>query len=716
MEENNYNSKVLIKNMPAAFAHHRVIFDQNKAPEDYIFIDVNQKFTELTGLKRKDVINKRATEVLADITDGSFNWIQFYGELSLNAGSRTFEKYSKPLGRWYKVQAYSQKEGYFTTIFYDITERKEKEQRLQKMSERLNNIFNNIDDIVWSISWPDLEVKFVSKAVEDIVGYTVQQFKKDPMFLQKITHPEDKKINENAIKDLKEKGYSKREFRVICKDGSIKWIQDRGKIICNQENEPVKVEGVMRDVTEKVKQRKELEMMNFTVDNSDLIIFRVTPAGIIDYVNETVLDKLGYKREEIVGSKAKMIVKTENYVERKKIWNKIKTANSITYQRKFITKSGKVFPVEMTSQYFSYGDREYEFAFVKDITERKKQEEKIKHLSYRDQLTDLHNRRFFEKEIKRLNTKRQLPISIIMADVNGLKIINDSYGHQKGDELLIKTAEILKSSLRAEDVLVRHGGDEFAILLPQTTRREAQKIIKRIKERTENTKQNTIPISIGVGMAVKMGMDENIEDTLKKADNAMYKNKLLNNKSTKNKIIQNLLNTLKTKSSETKEHALRMEKLAHELGEKINLSNTELNRLSLLAALHDIGKTTISKNILNKSGDLTEGEWKIIREHPETGYKIASASDEFALVAEEILYHHEHWDGGGYPKGLAAEEIPFLARIISIVDAYDVMTNDQPYSKAISKKEALAELKDCAGTQFDPDLAEVFIELKSDVE
>lgn len=837
MEQNIYNSKAIIKNMPSAFAYHKVIFDENKKPVNYVFLDVNKKFTELTGLKKENVINKKATEVLSDITEGSFDWIQFYGQLSLTGGSKTLEEYSKPLGRWYEVQAYSQREGYFSTIFHDITKRKEKEQKLQKMSERLNNIFNNIDDIVWAISWPDLEVKFVSKAIEDIIGYTIQDFKEDPSFLQKITHPEDKEINKKSIKDLKEKGYTKREFRVICKDGSIKWIQDRGKMIYNQKNEPVKVEGVMRDITERVKERKEFEMMNFTVDKSDLIIFRLSPEGIIDYVNEKVSDKLGYKKEEIIGETPKLFVEADNYIDRKKIWNKIKKNNSITYKRKFVTKSGNEFPVEITSQYFKYQDREYEFAFAKDITERKKakekmktnkekyetifrssplgivledkngniieankmmtkmsgytkeelegsnvfdkfvleankeearenikeiikndreiqfdtktrikngeirryqlnetsiilpngkkglismqlditerkkQEEKIKYLSYRDQLTDLYNRRFFNEEINRLDTKRQLPLSIIMADVNGLKIINDSYGHQKGDELLIKTAEILKSSLRDEDVLVRHGGDEFAILLPQTTQKEAQKIIERIKEKTEITKQNPISISIGIGVATKRKEEEDIEDILKKADNAMYKNKLSNSKSTKNKIIQNLLNTLETKSSETKDHALRMQKLAHELGKEIDLSNSELNRLSLLATLHDIGKTTISKNILNKAGDLTEVEWEIIKEHPETGYKIAAASDDFALVAEEILAHHEHWNGSGYPRGLAAEDIPFLARIISIVDAYDVMTNDRSYSKAIAKEKALAEIKKCAGSQFDPELAKVFIEL-----
>jgi HD-GYP domain-containing protein (c-di-GMP phosphodiesterase class II) len=198
---------------------------------------------------------------------------------------------------------------------------------------------------------------------------------------------------------------------------------------------------------------------------------------------------------------------------------------------------------------------------------------------------------------------------------------------------------------------------------------------------------------------------------LKEADNDMYRNKLSESRSNKNKLVQNLLNTLETKSSETKEHAIRMNNLAHEFGKKLGLSNSGLNNLSLLATLHDIGKTTISEDILTKPEKLTEKEWEIMKEHSVKGYKIASASEEFALVAEEILCHHEYWNGNGYPDGLEGEDIPYLSRIISIIDAYDVMTNERPYSEAISKEEALAEIKDCAGSQFDPELAKEFIEL-----
>jgi diguanylate cyclase (GGDEF)-like protein/putative nucleotidyltransferase with HDIG domain len=339
---------------------------------------------------------------------------------------------------------------------------------------------------------------------------------------------------------------------------------------------------------------------------------------------------------------------------------------------------------------------------------------KIKKLSYYDSLTDLYNRRFFEVELERLDSERQLPISIIMADLNGLKIINDSYGHKKGDQMLKKAAEILKSSLREDDILASRGGDEFVVLLPQTEAAACSKIIQRIKAKTGVIEELELPLSIALGQATKVSPEEKIDDIIKKADNQMYENKLSESRSSKSNIVQGLLNALDAKSSETKEHALRMTKLAFDFGEKIGLSESDQNRLSLLATLHDIGKININEEILNKEEKLTDEEWELIKKHTEQGYKIASSSEEFAAVADEIFAHHEKWDGSGYPRQLKGKEIPFLARIIALIDSYDVMTNERPYSKAVSREEALAEIKRCAGGQFDPELAEKFIELLKD--
>ena len=349
--------------------------------------------------------------------------------------------------------------------------------------------------------------------------------------------------------------------------------------------------------------------------------------------------------------------------------------------------------------------------FMTDITDLKGRENRIEDLSFQDRLTNLYNRRFLEEELLRLNTERQLPLSIIMADVNGLKIINDTFGHEVGDEMLINTARLLEKSMRKEDILARHGGDEFAMLLPKTGKNQAEKILSRLRSEAGEIRMKEIPISLSFGMATKTEKTEDIEVILKKADDAMYQHKLLEGKSAKNKIIQSILGTLNVRSGETKEHALRMTALARDLGKKLSLSSSELDRLSLLSVLHDIGKILIPQEILCKPGKLTEKEWAMIKKHPETGSRIAASTKEFELVAKEIRSHHEHWDGRGYPHGLSHEDIPYLARIITIIDAYDVMTHERSYSKALSKKEALKEIKRCSGTQFDPAIAESFTEM-----
>jgi len=346
-----------------------------------------------------------------------------------------------------------------------------------------------------------------------------------------------------------------------------------------------------------------------------------------------------------------------------------------------------------------------------DISEQKKREQKLKYISYHDNLTGLYNRQYLEEEIKRKDTERQLPISIIMADINGLKMINDSYGHESGDRLLKKATNILQSSVRQEDLVVRWAGDEFIIFLTQTDEDEACKIYNRIKSNCNESADDKIPVSLGIGMAVKRDPGQDIYDVLNKADERMYKNKLSEGRSAKNRLVKNLLNSLEAKTAETKEHSQRMVKLATEFGNKLELQDKDIKELSLVASLHDIGMINIPEEIINKPDDLNKEEWEDIKEHPEIGSRIASATKEFAHIAEYIKSHHEWWDGSGYPEGQKEKSIPLLSRMISIIDAYDVMITGRPYQKAISKKEAIDELKACAGSQFDPELVSEFIEL-----
>ncbi|ABI68774.1 HD domain-containing phosphohydrolase [Syntrophomonas wolfei] len=352
---------------------------------------------------------------------------------------------------------------------------------------------------------------------------------------------------------------------------------------------------------------------------------------------------------------------------------------------------------------------------IRDVTERRRAEEKIRYLSHFDKLTGLYNRSFFEEEVKRLDKKEYLPISIIIGDVNGLKLVNDAFGHREGDRLLLRAAQILKDSCRQEDIIARWGGDEFIILLPNTYHQQAFHICQRIKNACQQSESEPIQVSIALGTASKETVDENIFTIIKETDDRMYSNKVQESKNTRNSFILSLENSLRNRTRKSQFYIVHKQETAKQLGLLLGLSKNELQNLLLLASLHDIGIITIPPEILFKAAALTPGEWEIIKKHPETGYRIAQSTPELLVIAEAILAHHERWDGSGYPQGIAGQEIPLGARILAIIDSYNAMISGRPYKAAISPSQALQEIHRCAGSQFDPDLVRLFLEIKKGI-
>ncbi len=353
-----------------------------------------------------------------------------------------------------------------------------------------------------------------------------------------------------------------------------------------------------------------------------------------------------------------------------------------------------------------------------------------------DELTGLLNRRSLNEmiasEISR-HSRYGGVFSIILLDLDSFKAFNDNYGHLAGDKLLKQIGGTLKGAIRDSDQAFRYGGDEFAILLPQTGVDAANQVSERARRQVAlRVRAGPIPITASFGLASWPADGIGATEIIAAADAALYHAK----RSGGNRIhcasgtllppadgmedpersssseglstVYTLAATVDARDHYTRNHSKRVSEFVIALAEALNLEPREISRLEICALLHDIGKIGVSDEMLNKAGKLTDKEWEAVKSHPVLGATIASRIHQLAPCVDGILHHHEKYDGSGYPKGLKGEEIPLDARILAIADAFAAMTSVRTYSDALSYDSALEELNQCAGTQFDPHLVEVF--------
>jgi diguanylate cyclase (GGDEF)-like protein/PAS domain S-box-containing protein len=441
----------------------------------------------------------------------------------------------------------------------------------------------------------------------------------------------------------------------------------------------------------------------------DAMLFLNKEGNILE-VNEAAKKLYGYTEEEFLTMK---IFDLRCVDEKLFILQQMECADQdgIMFETLHYRKDGSPIYVEISSQgTFLNNDRLLLF-IVRDITERKKSTAKNIYLSSHDVLTGLYNRSYGEEEIKRVNIAQNLPISIIMGDVNGLKMVNDAFGHDAGDKLLKQAAVIIQSVCSNDDIVARWGGDEYIIIMPQTTKAEAEKKVKIIKDLFADKQTNSVNVSISFGWDTKVHRDEDIMIVLTNSEDDMYRNKHLEGESVRRNIINTIISTLHEKNPREEQHSKRVSEICQNIGKAIGLSEIEVRKMKVVGLLHDIGKIAIEEHILNKAGRLTEQEWEQMKRHSDIGYRIISTSHEMLDIAHCILAHHERWDGTGYPQGIKGEAIPMLSRIIAIADAYDAMTSRRTYRKAVSDEAAKAEIARNGGTQFDPEIAKIFVEM-----
>ena len=579
----------LIQEMPLGFNLREMIFDDKGKPVDYIFLTMNERYEVITGLKSKEIIGKKATEVLPDIEN---SWFEHYSKVVKEQKTVAVEDYSRALDRYYRVVAYPYKGNQFVVVAEDITERKHSERELIKKEQEKSRIISNLPGVSYQCLFDEnWTMIYLSDGCETLTGYEPHELvqNKDISFNELIVP----KYRDYVFKEYKEaKKLNKPcniEYEMIKKDGSRIWIWEKGHVF--MQDEKWHIEG-----------------------------------------------------------------------------------------------------------------------FLMDITDRKISEQKINYASKHDLLTGLPNRVYFDTVIRKLDQSKYYPLSISVIDIDGLKLINDTYGHDTGDEAILTLSNLLSTACKDHSFIARIGSDEFGIIFVKSNQQKFDQLKNNVFEALSTIKIKGIPLSVSCGTAIKTKESQSIADVLIEAENDMYAQKTLHNQSSRNQVIVALFDSLKEKYEAERDHSDRVSAYCLLMGEKLNLSQQDKLELEFAGRMHDIGKITIPDSILKKPGKLTDDEWIIMKNHTINGYQILRSADKYSNLADYALTHHERWDGKGYPKGLVGENIPLFSRIIAIADAYEAMTADRPYRKALSKDVAIAELKRCSGTQFDPNLVEVFIQ------
>lgn len=435
--------------------------------------------------------------------------------------------------------------------------------------------------------------------------------------------------------------------------------------------------------------------------------------GTYLHLNKAFSKIVGYSEDELKKMSYLELTYIEDVQKSKAMMEKLLKGeiDSASTEKRYVRKNGEVVTVILTANLIRNLEENplYTVTTIHDISDRKKMEKELVYIGYHDQLTGVYNRRFFEEELKRIDAKRNLPIAIVMGDVNGLKLINDSLGHGVGDQLLKKVAETIKKQCRADDIMARVGGDEFVMIFPKTDAKEVSEIIARIYKAAEKEKIANIDLSVSFGFNIKTLETQSISDVLANAENDMYKHKIYERASVKSKVVDIIMNTLFAKSSRESLHSQRVSRLASLIAANMGFEKEDVNRIRVAGLVHDIGKISVDEQILNKVDPLILGEWEELKKHPEVGWRILNSTEEFIDVSEYVLSHHERWDGTGYPNGLKGEEIPIEARIISVADAYDAMTSKRSYRQELEKNEAMEEILKCSASQFDPFVVDVLV-------
>lgn len=720
-----------------AYAYQKIICAKDGIPYDYEFIEINTEFEKITGIKGADLTGKRMSDFFQVNANDKFDWISFFGDVALHDVQKDFELYSKSFRKHFWGKAFSPQKGYFITL---IDERSIDRQALDAAiidqtgvdddSFILNSIRSSLDHSQAEADLVASELRYrrlfesakdgilildadtgriidVNQFLIDLLGYSKEQFMDKSIWdigffsdviASKENYLELLKNQYIRYEDLPLRTTSGRSIHV--EFVSNVYIEDQRKVVqCN-----------IRDITERFDAMEALSVSDKKFES----YIEHAPGGVfISDENDHYIEAnraasmiTGYSVPQLLTMTVGDITTEESLANARALFAALKENGKMSGELQFKHKSGlkrwwSVDAVKLSETRF--------LGFSNDITDRKKAEEHLLFLGHHDQLTGLHNRRYFENIIGSIDTEANLPISLIICDINGLKLANDSFGHFVGDTLLVHTARILEGALHSGDVVARIGGDEFILICPRTNRAAVIEKIDDIKRKMADIDVSGLKLSLSFGYETKETSHQTFIETLSNAENHMYRHKLFEESSFRSKTIDVIMQTLFEKSSRELMHSKRVSEYCQAIAFAMNFDNEVIDRIRIAGLVHDIGKIGVKESILNKKSGLSGNDWTEMKKHPEIGWRILSAANEFYDLAHYVLNHHEKWDGTGYPNGAKQESIPIEARIIALADAFDAMTSKRSYRDALSQDLAIDEIIRCSGTHFDPAIVDVFV-------
>ncbi len=650
----------------------------------------------------------------------------------------------------------------------DITRITEALQSLAEKEKKLRTVTETIREAFWLRSATTGLFLYASPAFEKIWGQTIGSLYADPETFLKVVHPEDSARVRSWFASAGGAGPSDIEFRLAHGNGKESWVWIRSSPVRDDAGSIVQYAGIGVDITERKRMEKRIESGDRILDainrtTSEFLMDRDLPkalSGGLALIGEATGADRAYlventALEDLTGPTEALKLEWKSGLRPAPAADPFmqKPATVLVSPILDELSAGKVFagvvselpegelktiledravisilllPILTNGALWGFlgfdecGYRrvwsEAEISllstFADSITktiERKAYESKIEYMSLHDSLTGLYNRAWFDMALQNSGIVDALPLTIVMADVNGLKLTNDAFGHAAGDTLLRRAATVMSLECGPKDRIARTGGDEFVILLPETDSRETGLLVSRIRARAETFRTETGILSISFGWETRAELERQPDEVLKAAEDAMYRRKQRESLLMRHSMISLIMKTLYAKNERERKHSERVGELCAEFGKRLRMDSEKVKELKTAGLMHDIGKIGVADSILAKREEPEESEWVQLRRHPEIGFRILGLVNEYSRIASWVLAHHERWDGKGYPNGLSGSKIPLQARIIAIADTWDAMIYDRPYQAAMPRDKALQELAGGSGSQFDPELTDVFL-------